>query len=198
MIYKHTTLPLLKIMNSYNNDIINEYNKYMEGENPTIMIDPTWVPNFEDAQSRGYYCSVKGLIMWSYSKPEDNMFDHFPSVKKLITEINENPNIETRFVTVFILPKKDRVPIHVDAEKEFITVVEKNAKLKGKTVKQIRAHIPLSIPEKCTFYHFNDKIESVQWEIGNCFAFDQCDKHFTSNDSDKDRAIIVYDLWLAV
>jgi hypothetical protein len=198
MIYKDTTLPLLKIMNSYNNDIINEYDKYMEGGNPTTMINPEWVPNIKNAQARGYYCNVKGLIIWVYSDPEDNLFHHFPSVKKLITDIDENPNMQTRFVTVFISPKKNRVPIHVDAEKEFIDVVEKTSKLKGKAVKQIRAHIPLSIPEKCMFYHFSDKIEKVQWEIGNCFAFDQCDKHFTMNDSDTDRAIIVYDLWLAV
>ena len=62
----------------------------------------------------------------------------------------------------------------------------------GETNARLVAHLPLVVPEKCSYRVGHDR---RQWREGKCWVFDDTIEHEARNDSDQMRVILMFDVW---
>jgi len=62
----------------------------------------------------------------------------------------------------------------------------------GETNARLVAHLPLVVPEKCSYRVGYDR---RQWREGKCWVFDDTIEHEARNDSEKVRVILMFDVW---
>lgn len=62
----------------------------------------------------------------------------------------------------------------------------------GVTNARLVVHLPLVIPERCTFRVGSDV---RPWQPGTAWVFDDTIEHEARNDSDQERAILIFDVW---
>ncbi|HRN62604.1 MAG TPA: aspartyl/asparaginyl beta-hydroxylase domain-containing protein, partial [Luteimonas sp.] len=62
----------------------------------------------------------------------------------------------------------------------------------GETNARLVAHLPLVVPEGCTFRVGYD---TKHWREGKCWVFDDTLEHEARNDSDQLRVILMFDVW---
>jgi aspartyl/asparaginyl beta-hydroxylase (cupin superfamily) len=57
---------------------------------------------------------------------------------------------------------------------------------------RLTCHLPLIVPEGCRFRVGN---EVREWEVGKLLIFDDAIEHEAWNDSDRDRLVLIFDIW---
>ena len=57
---------------------------------------------------------------------------------------------------------------------------------------RLTCHLPLIVPPNCQFRVGN---EVRAWERGKCWAFDDTIEHEAKNGSDRDRVVLIFDIW---
>jgi aspartyl/asparaginyl beta-hydroxylase (cupin superfamily) len=62
----------------------------------------------------------------------------------------------------------------------------------GMTNTRLVCHLPLIVPPNCGFRVGN---EIRQWEEGKLLIFDDTIEHEAWNDSDRDRVVLIFDIW---
>lgn len=62
----------------------------------------------------------------------------------------------------------------------------------GVTNARLVVHIPLIVPEGCAFRVGNDV---RPWRVGEAFIFNDTIEHEAWNDSDRNRAVLIFDIW---
>jgi aspartyl/asparaginyl beta-hydroxylase (cupin superfamily) len=62
----------------------------------------------------------------------------------------------------------------------------------GETNARIVAHLPLVVPEKCSY---RVGFEQRQWREGELLFFDDTIEHEARNDSDQLRVVLIFDVW---
>ena len=62
----------------------------------------------------------------------------------------------------------------------------------GETNARLVAHLPLVVPEKCTY---RVGFEHRTWKEGELLVFDDTIEHTARNDSDELRVILIFDIW---
>ena len=62
----------------------------------------------------------------------------------------------------------------------------------GETNARLVVHLPLIVPEKCTY---RVGYEHRQWEVGKILVFDDTLEHTARNDSDELRVVLIFDIW---
>jgi aspartyl/asparaginyl beta-hydroxylase (cupin superfamily) len=53
-------------------------------------------------------------------------------------------------------------------------------------------HLPLIVPEKCTY---RVGFEHREWKVGEILVFDDTLEHTARNDSDELRVVLIFDVW---
>ena len=53
-------------------------------------------------------------------------------------------------------------------------------------------HLPLVVPPHCSFRVGN---KAVEWREGEMLLFDDTVEHEARNDSDRDRLVLIFDVW---
>jgi aspartate beta-hydroxylase len=62
----------------------------------------------------------------------------------------------------------------------------------GETNARVIAHLPLIVPERCSYRVGFDR---RQWRVGETLIFDDTIEHEARNDSDELRVVLIFDLW---
>lgn len=198
MLKRVDSLDVLKKLNKYNNSIIDDYTRYDKD-----IGEYTLTSNISH-QRHEYSGKGRYLHIWSHpdhgsskdTSSNDNL-QHFPNIKKLMDDVNKSPDIKVSGVMAAIKDGPARVNLHTDDDHATIKL-QSSCPMDGREVFNYRAHIPIIIPENCHFYHIEDPVEKTTWKIGDCFAFNKADKHFTVSTSTETRVILEFDFFMAV
>ena len=81
------------------------------------------------------------------------------------------------------------------APNAFFSILQPGARIPphtGVTNTRTIIHLPLVVPEGCTFRVGG---ETRHWREGEAFAFDDTIEHEARNDSDQLRVILIFDVW---
>jgi aspartyl/asparaginyl beta-hydroxylase (cupin superfamily) len=62
----------------------------------------------------------------------------------------------------------------------------------GETNARLVVHLPLIVPEKCTY---RVGFEHRTWKVGEILVFDDTIEHTARNDSDELRVVLIFDIW---
>jgi aspartate beta-hydroxylase len=62
----------------------------------------------------------------------------------------------------------------------------------GETNARVIAHLPLIVPDKCSY---RVGFDWRQWHVGETLIFDDTIEHEARNDSDELRVVLIFDLW---
>lgn len=62
----------------------------------------------------------------------------------------------------------------------------------GETNARLVVHLPLIVPEKCTY---RVGFEHRTWRVGEILVFDDTIEHTARNDSDELRVVLIFDIW---
>jgi aspartate beta-hydroxylase len=62
----------------------------------------------------------------------------------------------------------------------------------GETNARVIAHLPLIVPERCSY---RVGFDWRQWRVGETLIFDDTIEHEARNDSDELRVVLIFDLW---
>lgn len=62
----------------------------------------------------------------------------------------------------------------------------------GETNARLVVHLPLIVPEKCTY---RVGFEHRTWTVGEILVFDDTIEHMARNDSDELRVVLIFDIW---
>lgn len=62
----------------------------------------------------------------------------------------------------------------------------------GETNARLVVHLPLIVPEKCTY---RVGFEHREWKVGEILVFDDTIEHTARNDSDELRVVLIFDIW---
>ncbi len=62
----------------------------------------------------------------------------------------------------------------------------------GETNARVIAHLPLIVPERCSY---RVGFDWRQWQVGETLIFDDTIEHEARNDSDELRVVLIFDLW---
>ena len=62
----------------------------------------------------------------------------------------------------------------------------------GETNARLVVHLPLVVPEKCTY---RVGFEHRRWTVGETLIFDDSIEHEARNDSDELRVVLIFDIW---
>lgn len=62
----------------------------------------------------------------------------------------------------------------------------------GETNARLVVHLPLIVPEKCTY---RVGFEHRRWAVGETLIFDDSIEHEARNDSDELRVVLIFDVW---
>lgn len=116
------------------------------------------------------------FFLWRHGVRNDTACARCPETAKAVESL-PICNIPGRSPTIFfsVLRPHTRLPAHA-----------------GVTNVRSIVHLPLIIPESCGFRVGG---ETREWQTGTAFAFDDTIAHEAWNESDKPRAILIFDVW---
>ena len=115
-------------------------------------------------------------FLWEYGVRNDPVCDLCPETAAALAMVPQN-----------IVPGK--------APTAFFSILKAGAHIPAHTgVTNTRAivHLPLVVPEGCEFRVGG---ETRQWREGEAFVFDDTINHEAWNRSDKDRVVLIFDVW---
>lgn len=115
-------------------------------------------------------------FLWEYGEPNQAVLDRCPKTAKALANLPK-AMLPGRAPSAFfsILKPRTRIPPHT-----------------GVTNTRAIVHLPLIVPENCGFRVGG---ETRPWQVGKAFAFDDTIEHEAWNDSDENRAILIFDVW---
>ena len=115
-------------------------------------------------------------FLWEYGEPNRAVLDRCPKTAAALAAL-PSANIPRRSPSAFfsILKPQTRIPPHT-----------------GVTNTRTIVHLPLIVPPGCGFRVGG---ETREWHEGQAFAFDDTIEHEAWNDSDKMRAVLIFDVW---
>lgn len=115
-------------------------------------------------------------FLWEYGLPNQAVLDRCPNTAAALSSL-PTATLPGRAPSAFfsILKPHTRIPPHT-----------------GVTNTRAIIHLPLIVPEKCGFRVGG---ETREWQVGKAFAFDDTIEHEAWNDSDKIRAVLIFDVW---
>ena len=116
------------------------------------------------------------MFLWEYGVRDDALCARCPVTAAALDAV-PRADIPGRGPTAFfsILEPKTTIPPHT-----------------GVTNVRAIVHLPLIVPEGCTFRVGG---ETRSWREGEAFAFDDTIEHEAVNDSDQRRAVLIFDTW---
>jgi aspartyl/asparaginyl beta-hydroxylase (cupin superfamily) len=115
-------------------------------------------------------------FLWEYGLPNQPVLDRCPKTAAALAAM-PSAHIPGRSPSAFfsILKPKTHIPAHT-----------------GVTNTRAIIHLPLIVPPSCRFRVGG---ETREWVEGEAFAFDDTIEHEAWNDSDKMRAVLIFDAW---
>lgn len=115
-------------------------------------------------------------FLWEYGVPNEVLLTRCPRTAAMLEAI-ERPQIQGRAPTVFfsILRAGATIPPHT-----------------GVTNTRSIVHLPLVVPDGCWFRVGG---ETRAWIEGEPFVFDDTIEHEAANPTDRDRAVLIFDVW---
>ncbi|MFN3619434.1 aspartyl/asparaginyl beta-hydroxylase domain-containing protein [Sphingorhabdus sp.] len=115
-------------------------------------------------------------FLWEYGQPNQAVLDRCPKTAEALANLPK-AMLPGRAPSAFfsILKPRTRIPPHT-----------------GVTNTRAIVHLPLLVPENCGFRVGG---ETRPWQVGRAFAFDDTIEHEAWNDSDENRAILIFDVW---
>lgn len=115
-------------------------------------------------------------FLWEYGQPNQPVLDRCPKTAAALRTL-PMAKIPGRSPSVFfsILKPKTRIPAHT-----------------GVTNTRAIIHLPLIVPTECGFRVGG---EVREWREGTAFGFDDTIEHEAWNDSEKMRAVLIFDVW---
>ena len=115
-------------------------------------------------------------FLWEYGVANDALLERCPKTAALLEAI-DRPRIPGRAPTVFfsILRAGAVIPPHT-----------------GVSNTRSIAHLPLVVPDGCRFRVGG---ETRAWVEGEPFVFDDTIEHEAINPTDRDRAVLIFDVW---
>lgn len=116
------------------------------------------------------------LHLWRGGKPVQANLDRCPATAKALAAL---PLVDIDGLcpnAMFsALAPKSRIPPH-----------------NGETNARVVAHLPLIVPEGCSY---RVGFDWRQWRVGETLIFDDTIEHEARNDSDELRVVLIFDLW---
>lgn len=97
--------------------------------------------------------------------------------------------------TVAVLAQLPQVDIPGRGPTAFFSMLEPRTRIPphtGITNVRLTVHLPLIVPPGCAFRVGG---ETREWRTGNAWVFDDSIEHEAWNDSDAERAILIFDVW---
>jgi len=141
---------------------------------PYMVSDPRRPPS-------GYHGLVDNpewstLYLWENGGPVPGIADRCPRTMEAMQAV-PLPHITTRAPSILfsLLRPGARIPPH-----------------HGVLNARLICHLPLVVPDRCGFRVGN---ETRAWEEGKLLVFDDSIEHEAWNDSDRDRVILIFDVW---
>ena len=115
-------------------------------------------------------------FLWEYGQPNQAVLDRCPRTAAALASL-PTTMLPSRAPSAFfsILKPHTRIPPHT-----------------GVTNTRAIVHLPLIVPENCGFRVGG---ETREWRVGEAFAFDDTIEHEAWNESDKYRAVLIFDVW---
>jgi aspartyl/asparaginyl beta-hydroxylase (cupin superfamily) len=115
-------------------------------------------------------------FLWEYGQPNKVVLDRCPHTAAALASL-PTATLPGRAPSAFfsILKPHTRIPPHT-----------------GVSNTRAIVHLPLIVPENCGFRVGG---ETREWHVGEAFAFDDTIEHEAWNDSDKYRAVLIFDVW---
>lgn len=116
------------------------------------------------------------LYIWQGGAPVTEMASHFPKTLQLMRGL-PLPHIGVRAPSILFsrLGPGARIPPH-----------------HGMLNARLICHLPLIVPDGCGFRVGG---ETRRWEVGELLVFDDSVEHEAWNESDRDRIIMIFDIW---
>lgn len=116
------------------------------------------------------------LYLWENGGPVPGIADRCPRTMEAMRSV-PLPHISTRAPSILfsLLRPGARIPSH-----------------HGVLNARLICHLPLIVPDRCGFRVGN---ETREWEEGKLLVFDDSIEHEAWNDSDRDRVILIFDVW---
>lgn len=116
------------------------------------------------------------LYLWENGGPVPGIADRCPRTMEVMRSV-PLPHITTRAPSILfsLLRPGARIPPH-----------------HGVLNARLICHLPLIVPDRCGFRVGN---ETREWEEGKLLVFDDSIEHEAWNDSDRDRVILIFDVW---
>lgn len=146
----------------------------LAGFEPYVAMEPGTPDNKWSALDRSPDWSA--LYLWRYGERQDAVCARCPQTAALLERL-PLADIPYRGPTAFfsVLRPRTRLPAHTG-------------------VSNLRAivHLPLIVPQGCGFRVGG---ETREWREGEAFAFDDTIEHEAWNDSDRLRAVLIFDTW---
>lgn len=115
-------------------------------------------------------------FLWEYGQPNQPVLDRCPA-------------------TAAALAAAPLAPLEGKAPSAFFSILRAGATIPphtGVTNSRAIIHLPLVVPPGCSFRVGG---ETRAWEEGKAFAFDDTIEHEASNPTDRDRIILIFDVW---
>jgi len=98
-------------------------------------------------------------------------------------------------VTSALLSRTPQVDIAGHGPNAFFSILDARTRIPphtGETNTRLIVHVPLVVPEGCGFRVGS---ETRQWRVGEAWVFDDTFEHEAWNESDRARAILIFDVW---
>jgi len=116
------------------------------------------------------------LYLWENGGPVPGVADRCPRTMEVMRSV-PLPHITTRAPSILfsLLRPGARIPPH-----------------HGVLNARLICHLPLIVPDRCGFRVGN---ETREWEEGKLLVFDDSIEHEAWNDSDRDRVVLIFDVW---
>jgi aspartyl/asparaginyl beta-hydroxylase (cupin superfamily) len=116
------------------------------------------------------------LHLWRNGKPVEENLARCPETARALTSLPLADIGELCPNAMFsALAPKSRIPPH-----------------NGETNARVIAHLPLIVPEGCSY---RVGFDWRQWRVGETLIFDDTIEHEARNDSDELRVVLIFDLW---
>lgn len=114
--------------------------------------------------------------LWSLGKPVEENLRMCPATAETLAEVDSVRIADACPNAMFsALAPRTRIPPH-----------------SGETNARLVAHLPLIVPDRCSFRVGFDWRE---WEEGRVMVFDDSIEHEARNDSDRLRVVLIFDVW---
>lgn len=114
--------------------------------------------------------------LWSYSQPVDAHLARCPATRAALeaVEMADIADVCPNAMFSALAPHTHIPPHH------------------GETNARLVAHLPLIVPEKCSY---RVGFERREWKVGETLIFDDSIEHEARNDSDDLRVVLIFDVW---